>query len=188
MCFFLRRMCPCGRTGACIVTGSILFCIIGRKTIDPSLAGLAIGVWAVARAVLVASLDRFALVHLHDLNVVCLLLCICFCARCVWVPPPPTRMRFGAMLAANALSVTQTLNWMVRQSAEVESKIVSVERLREYSFLPVEPHAAASVTVPSTWPSQGAISIRNLKLKYRAECVLVALAVCFARLRSPVGS
>lgn len=102
--------------GACIVTGSILFCIVGRKTIDPSLAGLAI---------------------------------------------------------ANALSVTQTLNWMVRQSAEVESKIVSVERLREYSFLPVEPHTAASVTVPSSWPSQGAISIRDLKLKYRVGCPYV---------------
>ena len=32
-----------------------------------------------------------------------------------------------------ALSVTQTLNWLVRMTSEVETNIVAVERLKEYS-------------------------------------------------------
>jgi ABC-type multidrug transport system fused ATPase/permease subunit len=31
-----------------------------------------------------------------------------------------------------ALSMTQSLNWMVRQSCEIETNIVSVERVKEY--------------------------------------------------------
>jgi len=33
-----------------------------------------------------------------------------------------------------ALSITQTLNWMVRQSSEIETNIVSVERIKEVLF------------------------------------------------------
>jgi hypothetical protein len=57
-----------------------------------------------------------------------------------------------------ALQVTQTLNWMVRQSAEVESKIVSVERLKEYSLLNTEPHDddddARRTRLPASWPDK----------------------------------
>jgi ATP-binding cassette, subfamily C (CFTR/MRP), member 1 len=54
-----------------------------------------------------------------------------------------------------ALSITQNLNWFVRVTAEVESKIVAVERLREFSVLPVEPSGNSSTaTVPRNWPSE----------------------------------
>ena len=55
-----------------------------------------------------------------------------------------------------ALSVTQTLNWFVRVTAEVESKIVAVERLREFSVLPTEPvqDENAKATVPRNWPTE----------------------------------
>ena len=55
-----------------------------------------------------------------------------------------------------ALSVTQTLNWFVRVTAEVESKIVAVERLREFSVLPTEPIKSfdQAPTVAPNWPSQ----------------------------------
>lgn len=52
-----------------------------------------------------------------------------------------------------ALAVTQTLNWFVRVTAEVESKIVAVERLREFSMLPTEPRVE-NATVPPSWPSE----------------------------------
>ena len=34
--------------------------------------------------------------------------------------------------------VTNTLNWMVRMSSELETNIVSVERVKEYSEAPTE--------------------------------------------------
>ena len=33
-----------------------------------------------------------------------------------------------------ALSITQTLNWMVRMSCDIEANIVSVERVKEVNF------------------------------------------------------
>lgn len=36
------------------------------------------------------------------------------------------------------LQVTQTLNWMVRMTTELETNIVSVERVKEYSETPRE--------------------------------------------------
>lgn len=71
-----------------------------------------------------------------------------------------------------ALSVVQTLNWMVRMSAEMETQIVSVERIKEYSELPTEPIApppelALRSPLPDSWPQRGAISMRDLRLKYR---------------------
>jgi ABC-type multidrug transport system fused ATPase/permease subunit len=37
-----------------------------------------------------------------------------------------------------ALQITQTLNWMVRVMSDLESNIVSVERVKEYSETPQE--------------------------------------------------
>ena len=37
-----------------------------------------------------------------------------------------------------ALRITQTLNWMVRMTSELEANIVSVERVKEYSETPTE--------------------------------------------------
>lgn len=60
-----------------------------------------------------------------------------------------------------ALSVTQTLNWFVRVTAEVESKIVAVERLREFSMLPTEPQPKpnAPPSVPRSWPSEVCVCV-----------------------------
>lgn len=36
------------------------------------------------------------------------------------------------------LQITQTLNWMVRMTSELETNIVAVERVKEYSEIPTE--------------------------------------------------
>ena len=36
------------------------------------------------------------------------------------------------------LQVTQTLNWMVRMTCELETNIVAVERVKEYTETPTE--------------------------------------------------
>lgn len=37
-----------------------------------------------------------------------------------------------------ALQVTQTLNWLVRMTSDVETNIVAVERIKEYGEIPQE--------------------------------------------------
>eukprot|EP00743_Colponemidia_sp_Colp-15_P007019 GILK01007575.1.p1 GENE.GILK01007575.1~~GILK01007575.1.p1 ORF type:complete len:1529 (-),score=302.56 GILK01007575.1:186-4727(-) len=66
-----------------------------------------------------------------------------------------------------ALSVTQTLNWMVRMSCDRETQIVSVERNLQYAT--TEPEAAYELGLkpPSGWPAEGRISLKNVVMRYR---------------------
>ncbi|KAA8576984.1 hypothetical protein EYC84_007009 [Monilinia fructicola] len=55
-----------------------------------------------------------------------------------------------------ALQITQSLNWIVRQTVEVETNIVSVERVLEYARLPSEaPEVIHRHRPPISWPSSG---------------------------------
>jgi ATP-binding cassette, subfamily C (CFTR/MRP), member 1 len=45
---------------------------------------------------------------------------------------------FVGLAMSYALQITQSLNWIVRQTVEVETNIVSVERVLEYARLPSE--------------------------------------------------
>jgi ATP-binding cassette, subfamily C (CFTR/MRP), member 1 len=56
---------------------------------------------------------------------------------------------------------------MVRQSAEVESLMVSVERSLEYSRIEGEQDASISrVSLPRNWPQTGSFEFRNVSMKY----------------------
>ncbi|CCE62252.1 hypothetical protein TPHA_0C00960 [Tetrapisispora phaffii CBS 4417] len=73
-----------------------------------------------------------------------------------------------------ALQVTQSLNWIVRMTVDVESNIVSVERIEEYSHLPSEAPLIIENNRPSEeWPSKGAIEFKNYSTRYRPELDLV---------------
>jgi ATP-binding cassette, subfamily C (CFTR/MRP), member 1 len=75
---------------------------------------------------------------------------------------------------AYALQITQMLNWIVRQTVEVETNIVSVERVLEYASLPSEaPEIIAKRRPAISWPSQGGVVFENYSTKYRPELDLV---------------
>ncbi|KAG0224129.1 hypothetical protein BGW42_005307 [Actinomortierella wolfii] len=77
-----------------------------------------------------------------------------------------------------ALSVTQTLNWMVRQYTEIETNIVSVERLKEYVELPPEaPEIIEDHRPPADWPSQGRVDFLGYETRYRPGLELVLRGV-----------
>jgi ATP-binding cassette, subfamily C (CFTR/MRP), member 1 len=73
-----------------------------------------------------------------------------------------------------ALQITQSLNWIVRQTVEVETNIVSVERVLEYANLPSEAPEVIFKRRPAIgWPAQGAVSFKNYSTRYREGLDLV---------------
>ncbi|EFR00504.1 metal resistance protein YCF1 [Nannizzia gypsea CBS 118893] len=73
-----------------------------------------------------------------------------------------------------ALMITQSLNWIVRQTVEVETNIVSVERVLEYANLPSEAPDVIFKNRPTLgWPSQGAVTFNNYSTRYRPGLDLV---------------
>jgi ATP-binding cassette, subfamily C (CFTR/MRP), member 1 len=67
-----------------------------------------------------------------------------------------------------ALQITQSLNWIVRQTVEVETNIVSVERVLEYASLPSEAPEVIFKKRPNIgWPAHGQITIKNFSTRYR---------------------
>ncbi|TFY68212.1 hypothetical protein EVJ58_g1149 [Rhodofomes roseus] len=68
-----------------------------------------------------------------------------------------------------ALNTTGSLNWLVRSTSEVETNIVSVERILHYIGL--EPEAPAEIpnAVPENWPTKGEIVFKDYCARYRPE-------------------
>ncbi|XP_076852211.1 multidrug resistance-associated protein 1 isoform X2 [Brachyhypopomus gauderio] len=72
-----------------------------------------------------------------------------------------------------ALQVTATLNWLVRMSSELETNIVAVERVKEYSDTEKEAEwKLERSTLPAGWPTVGHIHIQNFGLRYRDDLEL----------------
>ncbi|CAF0918354.1 unnamed protein product [Adineta ricciae] len=73
-----------------------------------------------------------------------------------------------------SMQITQTLNWLVRMASDVETNIVSVERIDEYTQLSLEaPWEISEKKPPPNWPTRGEIQINNLSTKYRDNLELV---------------
>lgn len=73
-----------------------------------------------------------------------------------------------------ALQITQSLNWIVRMTVEVETNIVSVERIMEYCDLPSEaPSIIEGHRPPAHWPHEGHVEFKNYSTRYRPELDLV---------------
>eukprot|EP00038_Savillea_parva_P030625 m.79033 g.79033 ORF g.79033 m.79033 type:complete len:1540 (+) comp9265_c0_seq4:864-5483(+) len=72
-----------------------------------------------------------------------------------------------------AMSVTQTLNWMVRMATELETNIVAVERVDEYTNIETEKPSTMARLTPLTWPDGGQIEFRSYACRYRDGLPLV---------------
>lgn len=76
-----------------------------------------------------------------------------------------------------ALDISISLNWGIRQVADMESQIVSTERLSHYANnLPREGEdktnsvlQTTASEIPSSWPENGAVKFENVTLSYRQD-------------------
>ncbi|KAJ3104877.1 hypothetical protein HDU96_008773, partial [Phlyctochytrium bullatum] len=91
------------------------------------------------------------------------------------------RDRIGAGLAAISLiwslNFSDFLIWIVREHAELEMSLNAVERVGEY--LEVEQEKEGGMMPPKEWPSEGAISVKILELRYSPESDPVLKDVSF---------
>ncbi|PVV00736.1 hypothetical protein BB560_004870 [Smittium megazygosporum] len=97
----------------------------------------------------------------------------------------PSAARVGLAISYS-LSITQNLSWGIRQTAELENNVVSVERNKEFSTLPPEGFAGSpKVEPPKGWPSKGEIEFSGYSTRYREGLDLVLNDV---NLKIPAGS
>lgn len=82
------------------------------------------------------------------------------------------RPGYFGLIISYAMSITGSLKWLVRNSCEMETSIVSVERIGEYSELPMEAAWTraenAQPRLPANWPTEGQITLERLSIRYRA--------------------
>lgn len=72
------------------------------------------------------------------------------------------------------LAITQSMTlivmcqWGMRQSAEMENNMTSVERVIEYAEIESEPDLETDpmLNLSDSWPSTGALALNNLRLRY----------------------
>lgn len=69
------------------------------------------------------------------------------------------------------MSLTNTLQWGIRQTAELESHLTSIERILEYSHLEEEPmiDSKPETSLPENWPTKGLVEFKNVNLKYNYQ-------------------
>ena len=71
------------------------------------------------------------------------------------------------LAVTSCIALTGMLQWGVRQSAEVENLMTSVERVMEYSRLEQEAPAQIEATQPvAAWPTAGVVEFRGVELRY----------------------
>ncbi|KAL0104449.1 hypothetical protein PUN28_017289 [Cardiocondyla obscurior] len=80
-----------------------------------------------------------------------------------------------------ALQITQTLNWLVRMTSDVETNIVAVERIKEYGETEQEaPWKNTEFAPPTEWPKHGRVDFKDFKVRYREGLDLVLNGLTFS--------
>lgn len=83
---------------------------------------------------------------------------------------PPS---IGGLVLSYILSTVQMIQFTVRQLAEVENAMNSVERLRYYGTELEEEAPLHTIEVRPTWPEKGEIIFDNVEMRYRDGLPLV---------------
>lgn len=89
----------------------------------------------------------------------------------------------------SSLNLITLCQWGIRQSAELENQMISVERINEYTELPLEPALESDVksAPPPDWPSHGNIEFKALSLRYSEHSARVLRDMTF-RINAKVNS
>ncbi|KAI3449493.1 hypothetical protein Pfo_006158 [Paulownia fortunei] len=72
------------------------------------------------------------------------------------------------------LSLNSVLYWAIYMSCFLENKMVSVERIKQFTVIPSEAEwRKKDFLPPLNWPTQGNVELKNLQVRYRPDTPLV---------------
>ncbi|XP_067675078.1 multidrug resistance-associated protein 1-like [Haliotis asinina] len=88
-----------------------------------------------------------------------------------------------------AIEITANLNWLVQLMAEVQTQVVSVERIKQYTEITSEPAWDIPDRRPNhDWPGSGMVKFLNYSTRYREGLDLVLKGItCTIHPREKVG-
>ncbi|KRZ56418.1 Multidrug resistance-associated protein 1 [Trichinella nativa] len=87
-----------------------------------------------------------------------------------------------------ALQITQSMNYAVRMTGDLETNIVAVERTNEYMHTPTEAALTSDEHLPNDWPTNGTIQFSDYKLRYREGLELCLKGInCLIRGGEKIG-
>lgn len=87
----------------------------------------------------------------------------------------------AGLVTLYSLSFWGFLNWGVRVFADIESRMTSIERLKFFSNLPseVSVQRAHQTAIAASWPAEGRLEVKNLKVRYADHLPLVLKGITF---------
>ncbi|XP_012538805.1 probable multidrug resistance-associated protein lethal(2)03659 [Monomorium pharaonis] len=85
------------------------------------------------------------------------------------------------LVITQTMALTNMLQWGIRQTAELESQLTSIERILEYSRLEEEPmiDSKPETKPPDDWPAKGLVEFKNVSLKYNRHGAYILRNVSF---------
>ncbi|KAF9349549.1 hypothetical protein BGX26_012171 [Mortierella sp. AD094] len=79
-----------------------------------------------------------------------------------------------------ALEFVASVNFLIRMYTEIEMDLSSIERIMEYTTMPLEPPAIIETRrPPAAWPTGGSIEVKDLEMKYAPDLETVVRGVSF---------
>ncbi|KAF9106795.1 hypothetical protein BGX27_009024 [Mortierella sp. AM989] len=78
-----------------------------------------------------------------------------------------------------ALAAVRVASYLVRTVSEVQNILVSVERVDEYSQLPIEAPVETVSWLPPNWPAEGRIVFKDYSARYRDGLDLIVKDISF---------
>ncbi|XP_068605615.1 multidrug resistance-associated protein 1 [Brachionichthys hirsutus] len=95
---------------------------------------------------------------------------VTFAALCAVIARESLSPGITGLSISYALQLTSSLNWLVRMSSDVETNIVAVEKVKEYSDTEKEAEWKHTPSrLPPAWPTDGCIDFRGFSLRYHSN-------------------
>ncbi|BAT80266.1 hypothetical protein VIGAN_02326400 [Vigna angularis var. angularis] len=96
----------------------------------------------------------------------------------IFLPSAIVRPEYVGMSLSYGLALSSILSLTITLTCNVENKMVSVERIKQFTNLPSEaPWKMVDSSPPKNWPSHGCIELNNLQVRYRPNTPLILKGV-----------
>ena len=100
------------------------------------------------------------------LDIIACLFIACICFSFILLDTGNTLGGNVGLALSQAWIIIGTLQHGVKQSSEMVAQMTSVERIQQYTKLPMEGEWHSDNPPPQNWPAEGRVSLRNVNLSY----------------------